>query len=101
MKKVTITGIRQAQVIDTPDPEPHEDWAVVKVLASPLCTEYKAWRAGTPSEFLGHEAAGEVVAIAQPGRVTVGDRVVVMPLFPCGRCRYCVSGHYIYCQHLY
>ncbi len=101
MKKVVITGIRQTQIIDAPDPEPHEDWAVVKIHASPLCTEYKAWLAGTPSEFLGHEAAGEVVAIPQPGRVAVGDRVVVMPQFPCGRCRYCVAGDYIYCQHLY
>src|SRR5262249_46251586 len=53
---------------------------------------------GRPSEYLGHEAAGEVVAIAQPGRVKVGDRVVVMPQYPCGKCSLCVTGNYIHCE---
>jgi len=38
------------------------------------------------------------VAVAQPGRVRVGDRVVVMPQYPCGKCALCVAGDYIYCQ---
>jgi L-iditol 2-dehydrogenase len=42
-----------------------------------------------------------VVAVAQPGRVKVGDRVVVMPQYPCGRCPLCVTGEYIHCQDAY
>jgi len=64
-----------------------------------MCTEYKGWLAGRKSEFLGHEAAGEVVELAQPGRVEVGDRVVVQPQYPCGRCRLCIEGEYIHCEH--
>ena len=49
-----------------------------------MCTEYKAFVEGRVSSAHGHEAAGEVVEVAQPGRVNVGDRVVVMPQYPCG-----------------
>jgi len=98
MKKAVITGVRQAALVETTDPTPREDWAVVKVHIAPMCTEYKAFLAGTPQEYLGHEAAGEVVAVAQPGKVKVGDRVVAMPLAGCGRCYLCLSGEYIHCQ---
>ncbi len=98
MKQAAITGPRQAALVDRPDPTPHADWVVVKVHAAPMCTEYKRFLTGEPTDSLGHEAAGEVVAIAQPGRLKVGDRVVVMPLYGCGCCRLCVSGDYIHCQ---
>jgi len=99
MKKAVIWGERQAGLVDAPDPQPKEDWVLVKVHAAPMCTEYKAFVAGHKAEFLGHEAAGEVVAVAQPGRVQVGDRVVVMPQYPCGKCALCVAGEYIHCEH--
>ncbi len=83
--------------MDAPIPEPKEDWVLVKVHAVPLCTEYKGWLNGTG--YGGHEASGEVVAVAQPGKVKVGDRVVVMPGAPCGVCAYCISGEYIHCEH--
>jgi L-iditol 2-dehydrogenase len=99
MKKAAILGERKAGLVDVPTPEPKGDWALVKVLATPMCTEYKMFVSGQTSEYLGHEAVGEVVAVAQPGPVDVGDRVVVMPLWPCGKCALCVAGDYIHCQH--
>jgi threonine dehydrogenase-like Zn-dependent dehydrogenase len=98
MKRAVITGQKQAVIVDAAMPEPKEDWVVVKVHAVPLCTEYKGWLSG--QEYSGHEAAGEVVKVAQPGKVKVGDRVVVMPGAPCGKCSYCISGEYIHCQHM-
>src|SRR5947209_13164996 len=98
MKKAVITGERQAALVEVPDPQPKEDWAVVKVHAAPMCAEYKAFVAGQKVDRLGHEAAGEVVAVAQPGRVKEGDRVVVMPLYACGRCELCMAGDYIHCE---
>ncbi|MBI2297341.1 MAG: alcohol dehydrogenase catalytic domain-containing protein [Armatimonadetes bacterium] len=100
MKKAAITGERSAELLDVPDPRPRDNWAVVKVLTAPMCTEYKAWLAGGRAEFLGHEAAGEVVAVDRPCRVKPGDRVVVMPQYPCGVCDLCIEGEYIHCQHL-
>jgi len=98
MKKAAVLGLRKAGVVEVPAPEPVANWALVKVLAAPMCTEYKAFSRGAESRALGHEAAGEVVAVAQPGRVKPGDRVVVMPLLPCGECPLCLSGNYIHCR---
>jgi threonine dehydrogenase-like Zn-dependent dehydrogenase len=98
MKQVAITGEKKAVLLDMPDLQPFENWVVVKVHAAPMCTEYKRFLSGEPTDALGHEAAGEVVAVAQPGRVKVGDRVVVMPLVGCGACALCLSGDYIHCE---
>jgi L-iditol 2-dehydrogenase len=99
MKIVAITGRRQCQIVERPDPKPAEDMVVVKIIAAPMCTEYKAYRDGYITDNLGHEAAGEVMEVAQPGRVAVGDRVVVQPQYPCGKCSLCLAGEFIHCQH--
>ncbi|MBI3923375.1 MAG: zinc-binding dehydrogenase [Armatimonadetes bacterium] len=101
MRKAVISGERKAGLVDVPDPQPVQNWVVVKVHAAPVCTEYKAFLEGQKSDFLGHEAAGEVVAVAQPSRVKMGDRVVVQPLYPCGKCELCVAGEYIHCENGY
>lgn len=99
MKAVRIAGPSQAELIDLPDPQAQEDWVVVKITVAPMCTEYKQWQKGGVGFGLGHEAAGEVVDVARPRSVKVGDRVVVMPLNPCGVCDLCRAGDYIHCQH--
>jgi len=99
MKKAAILGERQGGVVDAPDPKPVADWALIKIHVAPMCTEYKGFLSGRPNAFLGHEAAGEVLDVAQPCRVKPGDRVVVMPQYPCGVCPLCVSGDYIHCQN--
>ncbi len=99
MKCVRITGSREADVVEVATPHAAENFAVVRILSAPMCTEYKAYQSGTRSDALGHEAAGEVVEVAQPGKVSVGDRVVVMPQCPCGTCPLCLSGDYIHCEH--
>lgn len=98
MKTVAITGERQVAIEERPDPKPVGELVVVKIQVTPMCTEYKAYRDGSPSSRLGHEAAGEVVEVAQAGKVRVGDRVVVMPQYPCGTCPLCLGGEYIHCQ---
>lgn len=99
MKIAAIEGERRAAVQEAPSPRAADEFAVVKVTSAPMCTEYKAYARGAVSQVIGHEAAGEVVEVARPGRVRTGDRVVVMPTYPCGRCRFCVGGDYIHCEH--
>ena len=101
MKKVVIAGVRDARIVDVPDPRAKGDWVLVKIHAAPLCTEWKAYVAGDPCDQLGHEAAGEVVAVDAPGAVRVGDRVVAMPQNPCGACALCEDGDYIHCEHTF
>ncbi len=98
MKVAAIFGERAAGVVDVPKPTPKEDFALVKVHVVPMCTEYKAFESGRQGHRFGHEATGEVVEAAQPGRVKVGDRVVVQPGYPCGRCSLCLAGEHIHCQ---
>lgn len=98
MQKIIITGERRAELVEVPDPKAQSDWVVVKIETAPMCTEYKAYASGHKASQLGHEAAGEVVEVAQPGKVKVGDRVVVMPQTSCGQCELCLGGEYIHCQ---
>jgi L-iditol 2-dehydrogenase len=100
MKTVAITGPRQVELVDVPDPKAQNDLVVVKIHAAPMCCEYKDYKIGK-NYSLGHEAAGEVVEVAQPGKVRVGDRVVVMPQYPCGKCPLCLEGNYIHCQNTF
>ena len=109
MKTVAITGVEKCELVEKRVPTARNEFVVVKVLSATLCTEYSDYADGCQrAEYtrgeedpscLGHEAAGEVVEVARPGKVQVGDRVVVMPGFWCGRCRYCLSGEYIHCQN--
>jgi len=102
MRVVAITGPQQCQLVDKPDLKATDDFVAVKILAAPMCTEYKLYKSGTGpgkvNDCLGHEAAGEVVEVGRPGKHKVGDKVVAMPLYACGKCELCVTGDYIHCQ---
>ena len=51
--------------------------------------------------ILGHEVAGEVVAVADDVvGPKVGDRVAVNPSRPCGRCRSCRDGLPNHCENM-
>ncbi|MDI7274728.1 MAG: zinc-binding dehydrogenase [Anaerolineae bacterium] len=101
MKKAVILGEREAAIVEVPCPQPKADWALVKVHASAMCTEYKAFLSGRQRDSIGHEGAGEVVAVAQPGPVKLGDRVVILPQYPDGTCPLCLAGDYTYCENSY
>ena len=98
MRSVAVSGPGQIEVRQVPRPTSRDEYAVVRLHSIPICTEFKGFARGDPAIELGHEAAGEVVEVARPGRVAVGDRVVVMPGFWCGTCEYCTSGEYIHCE---
>lgn len=99
MKVAAMFGEGKAGLADKPDPKAKEDFVLVKVHSAPLCTEYKGFKRGRGGDNFGHEASGEVVEVAQPGQVKVGDRVVVQPQYGCGRCSLCVNGENIHCQN--
>lgn len=48
---------------------------------------------------IGHEFSG-IVHEVPAGRsdISPGDRVTIMPLIPCGKCRYCQIGEYVVCD---
>ncbi|HZU05630.1 MAG TPA: zinc-binding dehydrogenase [Chloroflexota bacterium] len=83
--------------VEVPTPAVNE--AVVRVAAAGICHTELQFLAGTLNLgvaplTLGHEIAGEVVAVGQEVRApNVGDHVVVYYYAPCGECRWCTSGH--------
>lgn len=97
MKHLRV-GKKQAIMVDMPDIHAEDDWVVIKIHAAPLCTEYHLFESDREAEGVGHEAAGEVVEVAQPGPLKVGDRVLVSPQVGCGMCYLCVQGDYIHCR---
>lgn len=98
MRSVAITGPETAEIREVPIPRAKDEYVVVRLHSIPICTEFKEYFAGRERTELGHEAAGEVIEIAKSGRVQVGDRVVVMPGYWCGRCEHCLRGEYIHCE---
>ena len=100
MKKIRITGNKKSELLSVSTPMAKRNWALVKIIVSPMCTEYKSWKNGDKCECLGHEAAGEVVDVSPDDEyLEVGDRVVVMPQYACGKCELCNKGDYIYCEN--
>jgi D-arabinose 1-dehydrogenase-like Zn-dependent alcohol dehydrogenase len=50
---------------------------------------------------LGHENAGEVVAVGEEvTTVSEGESVLCHPVLPCGKCRACRQGDDMYCENL-
>ncbi len=100
-----MQGLHKPLIIETlPDPTPQAGEVVVKVGRCGICgsdlhmTEDPAFGAG-PGTVLGHEFAGEVVAL---GRDVEGlksdDLVAVIPLSSCGRCESCRAGDLAWCE---
>ena len=99
VKQAIFPGDRSVAFTEMKMPRAVDDWAVIKVIVAPLCTEYKGCYDGQPTDRIGHEAAGEVVEAGSRATVSPGDRVVMMPSLACGKCGLCESGFYMHCEN--
>jgi L-iditol 2-dehydrogenase len=102
MRTVRITGRRECGIVDKPIPRVRRDYVLLKVHAAPMCNEYVAYTdlaflERNRPDSLGHEMAGEVAAAPESASVRVGDRVVALCGYPCGRCPECLRGYYAHC----
>jgi (R,R)-butanediol dehydrogenase / meso-butanediol dehydrogenase / diacetyl reductase len=105
MRAAVMQGLRQPLVVETlPDPTPGEGELVVKIGRCGICgsdlhmTEDPAFGKGA-GDVLGHEFAGEVVALGKHVEgVALGDIVSVIPLTSCGQCAACTSGELAWCD---
>ncbi len=98
-------GNVESQIV--PDPTPNPDQLVVAVKATGVCGTdvllydwtYKGRSPVVPPIVLGHEGAGEVVAVGSAVMgFRVGDRVGLEALIGCGRCYYCELGLTYLCR---
>ena len=87
------------------DPAPAEGELIVKVARCGICGS-DLHIANDPAfgfeagYILGHEFAGEVLALGRGTRgLSIGDLVSVIPLQSCGHCAACVAGEVAWCEH--
>lgn len=101
MRVARTVALRETQVQEWPDPSPGPGDVVCRVLACATCgSDVQDWYVERKlPAVLGHEPAGEVVAVgAGVAGVRCGDRVAIHHHAPCGECRRCRRGHETLCE---
>lgn len=98
-------GKFSVQEIDVP--EYGRDDVLVKICATGICgSDLHYFKEGriknnivTEPLVLGHESAGEVVAVgSEVKHLALGDRVTIEPGIPCLECKHCLTGRYNLCD---
>jgi len=106
MRAAMFRGPGDLRVEDVPRPgEPGPGEVLLRMRATAACgTDAKIMRHGhprlTPPMVIGHELAGEVVAVgAGVDGVAVGDGAQVIAAVPCGECWECRHGRMTVCPN--
>lgn len=107
MKAVQIEKPWDVKLIEKENPKPEKGMALIKVVTAGICgSDIGAFRGAnqlvTYPRVIGHEIAGEIVAIDSNNKkgLKVGDRVVVDPYLYCGHCYPCSIGRTNCCEDL-
>ena len=104
MQAAVWHGPKDIRVEARPIPEAIAGSVVLKVEACAICgSDLRIWREGnnriTEPRIIGHEIAGQVVAVgAGVDRFQIGDRVSVGADIPCGKCKQCLAGRANCCE---
>jgi acryloyl-coenzyme A reductase len=108
MKAVIVRDFGGPEVLELAEvdrPEPGIDDVLVRIHAAGICYHDVLSRGGKipggrPGRILGHEIAGEIVAVgAGVPAARVGERVVLYQRLFCGACRYCLAGRQDLCRN--
>jgi L-iditol 2-dehydrogenase len=98
MRALVFTGAGEMPIQERPDPRPGSGQVVVAVRAAGICgSDVHGYLGATgrrrPGIVMGHEAAGDIIAIGPDvTSVKEGDRVALRSILPCGRCERCRRG---------
>jgi 2-desacetyl-2-hydroxyethyl bacteriochlorophyllide A dehydrogenase len=106
-RAVRYTGERKLEVVDVQPNRLADDEVAIDVAFTGICgTDLHVLHGAmdtrvTMPAVLGHEMAGTIAEVGkQVHGWSVGDRVTVMPLGPCGNCPACRSGNGHICHNL-
>lgn len=104
MKALVLEAYNDLRVREVADPEPGDGEVIVGVRACGICGSDVHGIDGStgrrqPPIIMGHEAAGEIVALGRDvNGWRVGDRVTFDSTVSCGDCGYCRSGRVNLCD---
>ncbi len=103
MKAVVFRGKADIRVEEVPKPVPGPGEAVIKITTTTICgTDVHIVRGEYPVKpglVLGHEPVGVIDELG-PGLdayYSVGERVIVGAITPCGQCFYCLNASHSQC----
>jgi 2-desacetyl-2-hydroxyethyl bacteriochlorophyllide A dehydrogenase len=107
MKAAVFYGGKDIRVEEVPTPAPGRGEALIRITAAGICgSDLHDYRQKSEKPWIpyphtsGHELTGVVTGLG-PGvtKVKLGQRVGVEPLhlIGCGKCRWCLQGHYHAC----
>lgn len=115
MKAVVMHAPGDYRLEDVPMPQPGETDLLIRVEATGVCaSDLKAYAGAAkfwgdedrerwvePGITPGHEVTGEIISGSEEAlehhQVSMGDRIVVEQIVPCGACLYCQRGWYWMC----
>jgi len=109
MNAVFMTDIGKMDIKEISTPKPKSDEVLIELKAIGVCgSDVHYFSHGKIGNFivktpyvLGHEAAGIIVQIGNDVKnLKIGDRVTMEPGIPCGRCKFCRTGHYNMCPYM-
>jgi len=110
MKAMMLTGIREMEMKEVPDPVIADDHdVVIRLRTVGVCGSdihyYTTGRIGSQVVrypfTVGHECAGVVDRVGRAvTRVKPGDRIAIEPAMPCWKCDQCLSGRPHTCRSL-
>lgn len=116
MKALRWHGVKDLKLENIEEPKPLKGEVKIKVEWCGICGsdlhEYTAGPIFIPLEthplsgdkapiVMGHEFSGQVVEVGEGvTRASVGDRVVVEPIYACGTCEACKQGKYNLCDKM-
>ncbi|MFC3746594.1 2,3-butanediol dehydrogenase [Paenibacillus sp. GCM10012306] len=117
MQALRWHGVKDLRVETIREPEVQKGQVKIKVEACGICGsdlhEYAAGPIfipeGAPHPLtneqapivMGHEFSGQIVEVGEGvSSLQIGDRVVVEPIFACGKCAACKQGKYNLCEKM-
>jgi len=97
MKAIVFRGVNDLRIEEVAKPQPRAGEAVIRISATTICGTdvhiVKGEYPVRPGLIIGHEPVGVIDAIGEglEDEYTVGDRVIVGAITPCGQCFYCLN----------
>lgn len=103
MKAVVFKGKDRIAIEEVPKPQPRAGQAVLRITATTICgTDVHIVRGEYPVKaglILGHEPVGVIDSLGEglEDVYSIGERVIVGAITPCGQCSFCLTGSHSQC----